>query len=315
MHSAVAAKVDEMVKVTPTNSQAVDNNEEYRNVAERIVKAISTRQYSQVASCFTLDGLERYNKLIAYGTGRIVGSPELQFFHSVKNKVVVRGLQMSFSFLNAQKKRVSFVEDVVLTLNDSKKVENVSFGLGAVAEKDILTKYAPGWRDDTRELLMEFLENYKTAYCLKDTAFIRAVFDDDAIIIVGNVVKKPMTALQGEKRITIEGQNIIKYNRYTKSEYMDHLNYAFKRNEFINVKFNKSDVKMMSKYYNKENNFQEIFGIQLGQEYSSSRYADVGYLFLLVNMTNHDEPLINVRTWQPNEVDTEKLFNAGDFYK
>ena len=40
----------------------------------------------------------------------------------------------------------------------------------------------------------------------------------------------------------------------------------------------------------------------------------MGYLFLMVDMTNPDEPLIKVRTWQPNEVDINKLYNAGDFY-
>jgi len=31
-------------------------------------------------------------------------------------------------------------------------------------------------------------------------------------------------------------------------------------------------------------------------------------------MTNHEQPQIKVRTWQPNEVDMDKIYNAGDFY-
>lgn len=31
-------------------------------------------------------------------------------------------------------------------------------------------------------------------------------------------------------------------------------------------------------------------------------------------MTDHEAPLIKVRTWQPNEVATDKLYNAGDFF-
>ena len=30
-------------------------------------------------------------------------------------------------------------------------------------------------------------------------------------------------------------------------------------------------------------------------------------------MTDPETPLIKVRTWQPNEVDISKLYNAGDF--
>ena len=57
-----------------------------------------------------------------------------------------------------------------------------------------------------------------------------------------------------------------------------------------------------------------MFGIQIGQEYNSSHYADKGYLFLLIDMTDEKAPVINVRTWQPNEVSMDKLFHAGDFY-
>ena len=41
----------------------------------------------------------------------------------------------------------------------------------------------------------------------------------------------------------------------------------------------------------------------IGQEYNSTTYADKGYLFLLVDMTDHDAPQIKIRTWQPNEVE------------
>ena len=37
---------------------------------------------------------------------------------------------------------------------------------------------------------MEFMENYKTAYCLKRFDYIRDIFADDAVIIVGNVAKR-----------------------------------------------------------------------------------------------------------------------------
>ena len=292
----------------PSPSQTVDDDALYCEAMEKVLAAIKSRNYVKASSCFTLEGLDVYNKLISYGTGRVVGQPDMVYYRSSNGQVVARGLQMSFSFMNGKRKK-TFVEDVVFTFNSDKKISNVAFGLGKVAESDILNRYAPGWKDETRELIMEFLENYKTAYCLKRLDYIRDIFADDAVIIVGNIVKRNLAKVPEDRAISLEGQDIIKYNRYDKEAYLANLARTFKLNEFINLRFTNNDVQWLEKYED-----AEIYGIQIGQEYTSSRYADKGYLFLLVDMTDHNAPQIKVRTWQPNEVSMSKIFSAGDFY-
>ena len=296
----------------PKASQVVSDAASQADVIAKVIEAIRLRHYSDANRYFTLEGLDTYNKLIAYGTGRIVGTPRLKFFKGANGTTVARGLQMSFSFNSGTKK--TFVEDVVFTLNGESKIESVAFGLGQVAENDILCKQAPGWTDETRELLMEFLENYKTAYCLKRIDYIREIFADDAVIIIGNVARRNTAQLRdGDRRISAEGQEKINYNRYTKDQYLKNLERCFRRNEFINIRFSNNDVQWLEKYKNRPDT-RELFAIQIGQEYTSSTYGDKGYLFLLVNLPDHDQPQIKVRTWQPNEVDMSRLYNAGDFY-
>ena len=296
------------VSPAPRASQTVDDDALYCQAMEKVLAAIKSRNYSKAAPCFTLEGLEVYNELISYGTGRVVGQPQMVYYRSTGGQVVARGLQMSFSFPSGKRKK-TFVEDVVFTFNKDHKICNVAFGLGDVAEADILNRYAPGWKDETRELIMEFLENYKTAYCLKRLNYIRDIFADDAVIIVGNIVKRNLVRQPEERAISLEGQDIIKYNRYDKETYLKNLARTFKLNEFINIRFTHTDVQWLEKYED-----EELYGIQIGQEYTSSRYADKGYLFLLVDMTDHDAPQIKVRTWQPNETSMSKIFSAGDFY-
>ena len=84
---------------------------------------------------------------------------------------------------------------------------------------------------------------------------------------------------------------------------------SFARNEFINIRFSNNEVQWLEKFRDKK-----LFAIQIGQEYNSSRYADKGYLFLLVDITDQNAPQIKIRTWQPNEVSMDKMYNAGDFY-
>ena len=258
-------------------------------------------------TCFTTEGFKRYRALMKYGNARVVGEPNLKYYKTQDGYVVSRGLRMSFSFSGKVKK--TFVEDVVFTLDRDAKIDNVTFGLGQIAENDILLRDAKGWTDATREMLLEFMENYKTAYCLKDSVYIRNIFADDATIIVGRVVRRRQF-IDPEQDMSDRGKEVIRYNRLTKDQYLRNLRKTFNANEFINIRFTHNDIQWLEKY-EKEN----LFAIQIGQEYRSSTYGDKGYLFLLVDMTNPETPLIKVRTWQPNEEDITKLYNAGDFHR
>ena len=304
--SLQASKFDMSLKATGT--QLVAHADNYAQSMAKVTEAIRIRHYADATSCFTSEGLDIYNKLIGYGRGRIVGTPNIQFFKGLNNRVVARGLQMSFSFMSGARKK-TFVEDVVFTFNSDCKIENVAFGLGQIAENDILCKYAPGWKDETRELIMEFMENYKTAYCLKRLDYISNIFADDALIIVGNVVRPKGSQNYQERAISFEGQDIIKQNKSTKSQYLKNLKRCFDRNEFINIRFTHNDVRWLEKFEE-----QEIFAIQIGQEYSSSTYGDKGHLFLMVDMTDHQMPQIKIRTWQPNVLDMDKVYHEGYFY-
>lgn len=272
-----------------------------------VIKAIGLKRYSDAMNCFTLEGLEMYNKLISYGTARLVGEPEIKYYKGLDGRTVARGLKMSFSVKGKQKK--TFVEDITFTFNPDNKIENVAFGLGKVAEDGIFLKEASGWTDDVREVIVEFMENYKTAYSLKRHDYISSIFADDAIIIVGNKVRRKEGSNIEGYDMSFKGKDIISYNRYDKNTYLNNLKRCFARNEFINLKFTDNEVQWLEKFEK-----EKLFAINIRQQYCSSTYADEGYLFLLVDMTNRDEPLIKVRTWQPNEVSISKLYNAGDFF-
>ena len=297
------------MNLKPEQNQVITDMNEYDAIMQRIVEASRTRNLSDVDRYFTIDGgLPRYRTLLKMGVARVVGTPNIVFFKGANGNVVARGMQMSLTY-NSRGRKKTFVEDVVFTFNADKKIENVTFGLGQIATDDILCKHTR-WNDETKELLMEFLENYKTAYCMKDSAYIRQIFADDAVIIVGSVVKAaPTNTVNREHAVSLKGQETIRYNRYTKDEYLRNLRRCFDRNEFINLRFTNNEIQRLEKFRDRE-----LFGIQIGQEYSSSTYSDRGYLFLLSDLTDHDLPQIKVRTWQPNEVNMDSIYHAGYFY-
>ncbi len=277
------------------------------NVINQIVKAITNKRYFDASSCFTVNGLQIFNRLTSYGRARVLDPSNVKFYRGLGGKTVVRGLKMSFSFNGRRKK--TFVEEVSFTFNAENKIDNVAFGLGKYAEDGIFNSQAQ-WNYEVREIIVSFMENYKTAYSLERIDYLEDIFADDALIIVGNVVRRnTMRSRDLDGQISLNGQKLISYNRYTKEGYINHLRKCFNRNDFINLKFTNHEIQWLEKFDN-----EKLFAINIRQQYNSSTYADDGYLFLLVDMTNIDEPLIQIRTWQPNEVSIDKLYNAGDFF-
>ena len=261
-----------------------------------------SRNYNAPKECFTTEGWDIYQRMVHYGTARVVGTPDLKFYRN-GNYVVGRGVQMSFSFKTGLRK--SFVEDVVFNFDSTGKIDYMSFGLGDTAADDILNKGV--WSQQARLAIMNFLENYKTAYGLERLDYIRSLFDDNAVIIVGNVVRNAtLTRNRETGRGTISYNNVIKTNRYTKDQYLTNLERCFGQNEYINIRFGNNDVVKLA-------NGGELYAIQLAQDYYSTTYGDKGYLFLMVDINDPENPIIKVRTWQPEKDPNFGLYGPEDF--
>ena len=65
----------------------------------------------------------------------------------------------------------------------------------------------------------------------------------------------------------------------------------FTNNDYVNIRFLDTD-------FAQHNSGIELYGIRVKQEYTSSNYGDMGYLFLMVDL-REDLPVIHVRTWEP----------------
>lgn len=275
------------IETSETNSiaSAIDETP-YRLIMDNVLNAIASKNYNAAEQYFTPNGADMFRKLINYGKARILDSANLQF-SEIDGKTVCRNAAMSFSFRNGMRK--SFVEDVVFTFNSDKKIDYIAFGLGDRAQNDILNKGE--WSLTARNAIMNFLENYKTAYALKRLDYIEQVFDDNAVIISGCVIRRPK-GRELENSEQFISNRYVRYTRVNKDEYIDRLRRSFAGKEFINIRFSNNDVRKMSKG-------GELYCIQIKQDYYSSNYGDSGYLFLMVDLNRPDAPIIKVRTWQP----------------
>lgn len=299
---AIAELQQKTTNTVSSLEQPAEGDEKYAKIMAQVANAVRTRNYDSANELFNAEGLDIYNRLIKYGSARIVGNPVYKVYRD-DSTIVGRGVQMAFSFRRGVRK--AFVEDLVFTFDTEGKISNIAFGLGSRAANDILGKGV--WSESARKAIMDFLENYKTAYALKRLDYITTIFDDDAVIITGSVVRRqPRAQHMYENTYSIENNSIIRYNRQTKDQYIRNLKRTFASNEFVNIRFANNDVIKMGKG-------GELYAIQIAQDYYSTNYGDKGYLFLMVDINDPKHPLIKVRTWQPDKDPNFGLYGPGDF--
>lgn len=149
--------------------------------------------------------------------------------------------------------------------------------------------------------IRDFIEKFRTAYNCRDIYYIENVYSNNALII--SAKRKTMQQIPNTDQI-VKSLNVDKYGYdfqvSTKEKYIKALRQVFKRNEFLNVKFDSVQVEKVAGY--------KIYGVSLYQRWNSTTYNDKGYLYLLIDCTKEDEMQVFIRAWAP-----EKVFGLYSF--
>lgn len=192
-------------------------------------------------------------------------------------------------------------QEIVLNYDANGTISSVCFALNSTMYKQIMRNNLEVTDLRRRALVIDFVEQFRTAYNRKDIRFLEDIYSDDALIITGKVIQRRST--DGGMGLKPE----VKYNVQNKEQYLTKLKTVFRNNPRINVVF--EDVKV-----NKHRSRNNIYGVKLVQHWNSGTYKDKGYLFLLWDFQNEEEPKIHVRTWQPyEETPVESVFELADF--
>jgi hypothetical protein len=196
--------------------------------------------------------------------------------------------------------------DVVLEFLPDGTINDFHIGLELHQQLRVLAGDTGVVVDQTRrEIILNFLENFRTAYIKKDTAYINKIYSDDALIIVGKVLKTDMTIqTKFENNFTAAD---VQYLVVSKPEYIKRLKNVFNSISYLKLTFDSIAVV-------KHRKFPSFYGILLKQKWDSSNYMDDGWLFILVQFKEDEEPLIWVRTWQKAQDTKENdLFGLHNF--
>lgn len=296
----------EMLAAQPTNDkrsiamQNADNTDDLQQAVLAVEAAISSNNPKSAFNYFTPEGYTLFANLMAKnGKVTLVGKAQSHNFIIADGYIIGRATNIKRQFRNGK----AFMEKLVYRFNpESRKIESVAFALTQRAENDIMNA-AASWPEVSRWAILNFMEDYQTAFALKRTDYINSIFSDDALIITGTILKKlnnAERAFDRSKSLDLGGPKDIAYSQLSKTEYIDRLRKIFNTREYVHLQFEDNVTRMIDLPAINGINKGAAFGIEIKQRYESTGYSDDGYLTMVFD-TRGKLPIIHVRLWQPDK--------------
>lgn len=266
-------------------------------VMKPVMQALRSGSIEQCRKKFTAEGWEEFSKLMGYGKVTLMDDIHIDYFAD-GDCVVCRGLPVSCRFNRGRvfNEKLSFYID-----SNSKQITHVAMGLGREAMNDVVLGHLD-WSEKSRTRIVGFLEDYRTAYATKNLEYLDKVFDDNAVIVLG---KRLQVAPQLNKEGYMNNHR-VQFTQLTKREFLRNLRRQFQSKDYINLHFSQNRIYQLQKGV-------ERYGIEIKQDYYSSNYGDTGYLTLIFDLTNPDQPVIHVRTWQEQPDPNFGVVSPADF--
>lgn len=304
--AAPALASAEMLAAQPTNDkrsiamQNADNTDDLQKAVLAVEAAISSNNPKSAFNYFTPEGYTLFANLMAKnGKVTLVGKAQSHNFIIADGYIIGRATNIKRQFRNGK----AFMEKLVYRFNpESRKIESVAFALTQRAENDIMNA-AASWPEVSRWAILNFMEDYQTAFALKRTDYINSIFSDDALIITGTILKKlnnAERAFDRSKSLDLGGPKDIAYSQLSKTEYIDRLRKIFNTREYVHLQFEDNVTRMIDLPAINGINKGAAFGIEIKQRYESTGYSDDGYLTMVFD-TRGKLPIIHVRLWQPDK--------------
>lgn len=266
-------------------------------VMKPVMQALRSGSIEQCRKKFTAEGWEEFSKLMGYGKVTLMDDIHLDYFAD-GDCVVCRGLPVSCRFNRGRvfNEKLSFYID-----SNSKQITHVAMGLGREAMNDVVLGHLD-WSEKSRTRIVGFLEDYRTAYATKNLEYLDKVFDDNAVIVLGKRLQvAPLLNKEGYMN-----NHRVQFTQLTKREFLRNLRRQFQSKDYINLHFSQNRIYQLQKGV-------ERYGIEIKQDYYSSNYGDTGYLTLIFDLTNPDQPVIHVRTWQEQPDPNFGVVSPADF--
>lgn len=297
--------------VTVTITDGIDNlaiKSRMENAIERILNEVNAAQANHRALDFNTMGVnlqvQRSMAMLWENTPFVCTDDEIvEHCITTGNGYQIRNIPLMMKPTGEREFNEDEYQEAVISFNKQGNVESFYLAISMNLYMNVVKSNIELTDLRRRQMILDYVEQFRTAYNQKDINFLNQVYSDDALIITGKVI----TQKQPEGFMTQK----IRYNKQSKQQYLTNLNKVFKLTKYLHVSFD--EIEVMRHPTN-----PKFYGVTLHQGWSSNTYHDEGYLFLLWDFRNENAPEIHVRTWQPDKIEgkplaRDEVFSLSDF--
>ncbi|MFQ5452846.1 MAG: hypothetical protein ACE5D6_01505 [Candidatus Zixiibacteriota bacterium] len=268
-----------------------------------IVNVMSKNNWETITDYCTTEGLAGLKELVERTECKNVNPLyETKLISLPEGGFEVRDIKVK---VNMAKMKGNPYQYMVFSIDKEGLMNYVRFALEKYNYKEIIGEGEKLDDFANRQYILQTLEIFRTAYNRKDLEYLRGIYSDDALIIVGKVLKREPREQDFLEQSQLSTQK-IKFIKQSKKEYIERLDRIFKNVAFLKVNFEEVTITRHPKY-------KDIYGITLKQYWKTPNYYDEGYLFLMFDFKDMNRPLIHVRSWQPQRFEDGSIMNLGMF--
>jgi len=287
-----------------TNRDSCRVLEQISGETEKLISLFEKNKTSSIAATFKGDAFlcDKITNIIKFNKLKIASGPIAADVNRTYNGWELRKITVLNKYPTLGKQAPEYM---VLDYDDNGNLYDVNFGImqdlyGQFVEQGL---FGDDWGN--RQVIIKFAEKYRTAFLSRNIEMLDSLFADEAVIIVGRVLKKTKMKDVYKYSQLNEDQPDVRYMQYTKGEYLKNQSRLFKNQKDIYMGYNSFKISRKNKQDN-------VYGLSMRQFYNSTSYADEGYLFLLIDF-NQAQPQIYVRSWQPQEWSEGALIKLSNF--
>ncbi len=279
-----------------------------KEIAASVCEFINCLQTGNIAETYSGDEFlkQKLSDMCKYNQVKVIDSEYNYEINKTYEGWEARSLPVYCNYPSLNQRAMEYL---VLDFNAAGILQDVNFSVFSGLYENHVGKFKNCESEEAesflyRQVLVKFLEKYRSAYLNRDLKTLNSIFADEAVIIVGRVLTPGVTDRSYEYGKS-ELQPDIDYLEMSKEEFLVRQEMIFNNQEDICLGFNSCE-------FNQKNDDKEVYGIAMRQQYSSTGYADEGYLFLLVDFKEND-PMIYVRSWQPSEWTEDQLIKLSNY--
>lgn len=307
----LASTITKAKNITVTISDGIENDavkSRIENATARILNEVNAAQAAGRALNFSALGLAQnvqQSMAMLWENSPFVCTDEEIVEHGITtgSGYQVRNIPLLMKPTGERDFNEDEYQEAVISFDRTGEVESFYLTISMNLYMKVITENRELTDLRRRQMILDYVERFRTSYNQKDINFLEQVFSDDALIITGRVIQQR----HGDGLTSPK----IQYNKQSKQQYLTNLRRVFQNTKYLRVNFD--EIEVMRHPVN-----PDFYGVTLHQGWTSNTYHDEGYVFLLWDFRDENAPQIHVRTWQPDKIGSktlpkDEIFTLSDF--